>query len=180
MMEVDEALDELEEWQLVGDAYYSRRQLYSLDWAGGGGGGSGGAFNLAFMRCVARHAQASPRLVVSLCRQQSRSSNAAWRLAASLPTWWRHNHELHERLSLFRSIFPAAAGGPVAALRDDTKLVLYVGAASRPDIQILTAAGASLARVLWEPRARVLAAGWLSDETLLVVDDEAQVLGAWV
>ncbi|PSC71888.1 Vacuolar sorting-associated 16, partial [Micractinium conductrix] len=86
MMEVDEALDELEEWQLVGDAYYSRRQLYSLDWAGGGGGGSGGAFNLAFMR-----------------------------------------------------IFPAAAGGPVAALRDDTKLVLYVGAASRPDIQILTA-----------------------------------------
>jgi hypothetical protein len=53
--------------------------------------------------------------------------------------------------------------------------VLYVGAASKPDIQLLSAAGAPLGRVLWEPRARVLAAGWTSGEALLVLDDAAQV-----
>ena len=51
-MAEDGAYDAYEDWQLVGDAYYSRRELYALDWGGGGGGGSG-AMNLAFMRCVA-------------------------------------------------------------------------------------------------------------------------------
>lgn len=74
-----------------------------------------------------------------------------------------------------RSIFPGPAGGPVAALRDDTKLVLYVGAAARPDIQLFSAAGSPLGRVLWEPRARVATAGWTSQEQLLVLDDAAQV-----
>lgn len=46
LMAADEGvLDPLEDWQLVGEAYYSRRQLYDLDWGGGGG-----AMNLAFMR----------------------------------------------------------------------------------------------------------------------------------
>ncbi len=40
--------DPFEDWQLVGDAYYSRRTLYSLNWGGGGGG----ALDLAFMRCA--------------------------------------------------------------------------------------------------------------------------------
>ena len=80
----------------------------------------------------------------------------------------------HPRLPL-RRVFPAPAGGPVAALRDDTKLVLYMGAAARPDIQMFSAAGAALGRALWEPRTRVTAAGWTADEQLLVVDDAAQV-----
>ncbi|KAL4440601.1 hypothetical protein ABPG75_003602 [Micractinium tetrahymenae] len=126
MLEAEGVLDEIENWQLVGEAYYSRRQLYALEWGGdaaaGAGGGSGAAFNLAYMR-----------------------------------------------------VFPAPAGGPVAALRDDTKLVLYVGAAARPDIQLYSAAGGPLGRVLWEPRARVAAAGWTSGEQLLVLDDAAQV-----
>lgn len=63
----------------------------------------------------------------------------------------------------------------MAALRDDTKLVLYMGAAARPDIQLFSAAGSPLGRVLWEPRARVAAAGWTSEEQLLVLDDAAQV-----
>ncbi len=42
------AWDAYEDWQLVGDTYYARRQLYDLDW----GGGSGAAFDLAFMRCA--------------------------------------------------------------------------------------------------------------------------------
>ena len=50
-MAEDGAYDAYEDWQLVGDAYYSRRELYALDW--GGGSGSGGAMNLAFMRCAA-------------------------------------------------------------------------------------------------------------------------------
>ena len=66
----------------------------------------------------------------------------------------------------------------MAALRDDTKLVLYVGASAKPDILLFSAAGAPLGRVLWEGRARVLAAGWTSGEQLLVVDDAAQV--RWV
>jgi hypothetical protein len=50
----EDGFDEYEEWQLVGDAYFSRRELYRLDWGGGGGGSSGGgnAMDLSFMRWV--------------------------------------------------------------------------------------------------------------------------------
>jgi hypothetical protein len=41
-------------------------------------------------------------------------------------------------------VFPALAGGPVALLRDDTKLVLYVGGFTKPDLQLYSAAGALL------------------------------------
>ncbi|PRW05770.1 Vacuolar sorting-associated 16 [Chlorella sorokiniana] len=124
-MAADEGvLDPLEDWQLVGEAYFSRRQLYELDWGGGAGGsGSGsGGMNLAFMR-----------------------------------------------------VFPAPSGGPVAALRDDSKVVLFVGGFTKPDIQLFSAAGHPLGRVLWDSRARVVAAGWTRGEQLLVVDDAAQV-----
>jgi hypothetical protein len=72
------------------------------------------------------------------------------------------------------SVFPAAVGGPVAALRDESKLVLYVGGLSKPDIQILSASGAALGRVLWDG-GRVVAVGWTAAEQLLVLDDRAQV-----
>lgn len=53
-MAADEGvLDPLEDWQLVGEAYYSRRQLYELDWGAGAAAaasGGGSAMNLAFMR----------------------------------------------------------------------------------------------------------------------------------
>jgi len=35
-----------EEWQLVGESYFSRRELYELDWARGPRG-----INLEYMRC---------------------------------------------------------------------------------------------------------------------------------
>ena len=76
-----------------------------------------------------------------------------------------------------RSVFPASAAGPVAALRDDAKLVLYVGSFAKPDLQLYTAAGAPTARILWDRPARLLAAGWTSAERLVVVDDAAQVGG---
>lgn len=51
MASEDAAFDDAyEDWQLVGDAYYSRRLLYELAWGGGAGGG--GALDLAFMRCA--------------------------------------------------------------------------------------------------------------------------------
>lgn len=81
---------------------------------------------------------------------------------------------LHSHLRPSR-VFPAPAGGPIAALRNDAKVVLYVGAVTKPDIQIFSAAGRSLGRVLWDSRARVAAAGWLAAENLLVLDDAAQV-----
>lgn len=120
-------------------------------------------------------------------------------------------------------MFPAPFGGPVAALRDDSKVglqagilgwlqlggardplhlpvpvtvvshchscsscvhltpqvVLYVGGFTKPDIQLFSAAGHPLGRVLWDSRARVVAAGWTRSEQLLVVDDAAQVRGSW-
>ncbi|EFN53979.1 hypothetical protein CHLNCDRAFT_135924 [Chlorella variabilis] len=116
----EDGYDEYEEWQLVGDAYYSRRELYRLDWGGGGSGG-GGSFDLAFMR-----------------------------------------------------VFPAPAGGPIAALRDDSKLVLYVGGFTKPDVQVFSGAGAPLGRVLWDG-GHVLAAGWTAGEQLLVLEAGAKV-----
>lgn len=59
------------------------------------------------------------------------------------------------------------------------QVVLYVGGFTKPDIQLFSAAGHPLGRVLWDSRARVVAAGWTRNEQLLVVDDAAQVRGSW-
>lgn len=184
----DGALDEIEDWQLVGDAYFSRRQLYALDWGGtaaASSGGSSGSFNLAFMRCAASPAPCGTTA--------TRSTPVPWALwepieevgphclaaspAPASPCWCPCRCLRTFPASACR-VFPGPAGGPVAAVRDDTKLVLYVGAAARPDIQLFSAAGVPLGRVLWEPRSRVAAAGWTAAEQLLVVDDAAQV-GRW-
>ena len=58
--------------------------------------------------------------------------------------------------------------------RDETKVVLQLGSFSRPDIQIFSAAGTPLGRVLWDG-GRVLTAGWTDSEELLVVDDRGRV-----
>jgi vacuolar protein sorting-associated protein 16 len=59
--------------------------------------------------------------------------------------------------------------------RDETKVVLQLGSfGSRPDIQIFSAAGIPLGRVLWDG-GRILAAGWSDVEELLVVDDRGKV-----
>ena len=79
-----------------------------------------------------------------------------------------------------RSVFPAPAGGPIAALRDDSKLVLYVGGFTKPDVQVFSGAGAPLGRVLWDG-GHVLAAGWTAGEQLLVLEAGAKVrLAVWV
>lgn len=59
-------------------------------------------------------------------------------------------------------------------MRDDRKVVLYVGSLTKPDIHIFTPAGAALGRVLWD-KGRIMAMGWSPAEQLLVVDDRGQV-----
>eukprot|EP00887_Chlorella_sp_A99_P002232 scaffold10.g2232.t1 len=110
----DAGLEGYEDWQLVGDAYFSKREVYQLGWAGGG-------VDLAFMR-----------------------------------------------------VYPAPFGGPVAASRDDNKVLLFKGAFAKPDVQLFTAAGRPLGRVLWD-KGRIVEAGWTSAEELVTVDDRGQV-----
>ena len=71
-------------------------------------------------------------------------------------------------------IFAAPFGGPIAMCRDEGKVVLHLGAFSRPDIQLFSPSGAPLGRVLWD-KGRIVAAGWTSMEELLVVDDGGRV-----
>ena len=63
----------------------------------------------------------------------------------------------------------------VCPLLSPIQVVLYVGGFTKPDLQLFSAAGLPLGRVLWDSRARVVAAGWTQAEQLLVVDDAAQV-----
>ena len=74
-------------------------------------------------------------------------------------------------------MYAAPSGGPLALQRDESKLVLFVGSVSRPDLALYTSAGAPLGRVLWGG-GRVVAAGWAADERLLVVEERGQV-GGW-
>jgi hypothetical protein len=43
MSQPDEGLESYEEWQLVGDVYYAKRQLYDMAWGGA-------SIDLDFMR----------------------------------------------------------------------------------------------------------------------------------
>lgn len=129
-------MDPLEEWQLVGDAYYSRRLLYDLAWGGGGSGGAA-AFDLAFMRCVAGRGSSCFRC---RCRGRVVSDTVAapvdaGRVAIASPP-----------LLPPCSVFPASAGGPVAALRDDTKVAFDGGTLACPGHQLCRARGCSAAR----------------------------------
>lgn len=61
----------------------------------------------------------------------------------------------------------------MAVCRDETKVVLALGASARPDIAIYDAAGGRLGRVVWDG-GRVLAAGWTDTEGLVVIDDRGR------
>lgn len=70
---------------------------------------------------------------------------------------------------------PPHSPAPGRPLHPTPQVVLYVGGFTKPDLQLFSAAGRPLGRVLWDSRARVVAAGWTRAEQLLVVDDAAQV-----
>lgn len=63
----------------------------------------------------------------------------------------------------------APFGGPVAATRDESKIV-KVGGALRPEVCIYTAAGTPLAAFRWT-RGRIAGLGWTAQEKLVVVEE---------
>ena len=68
----------------------------------------------------------------------------------------------------------ARYGGPIAMVRDDRKLVVVQGAATKPVVRVFTAAGRALAAFMWD-RGRVAGMGWSNQEDLLIVEDTGQV-----
>jgi hypothetical protein len=72
------------------------------------------------------------------------------------------------------SVYSGSLGGPIAAFRDERKIVLYVGAMTKPDIQLFTAAGLPLGHVPWD-KGRIVTAAWTMHDQLLVVDEHGQV-----
>ena len=59
-------------------------------------------------------------------------------------------------------------------VRDDRKLVVVQGAATKPVVRVFTAAGRALAAFVWD-RGRIAGMGWSSQEDLLIVEDTGQV-----
>ena len=59
-------------------------------------------------------------------------------------------------------------------VRDDRKLVVIQGAATKPVVRVFTAAGQALAAFMWD-RGRVVGMGWSNQEDLLIVEDTGQV-----
>lgn len=70
--------------------------------------------------------------------------------------------------------FPAPYGGPIAVCRDESKIVLQLGALSRPDIHIYSSSGTQMGHILWQG-GRLVASGWIGNEVLLTVDDRGKV-----
>ena len=68
----------------------------------------------------------------------------------------------------------ARYAGPIAMVRDDRKLVVIQGAATKPIVRVFTAAGQALAAFMWD-RGRIVGMGWSNQEDLLIVEDTGQV-----
>eukprot|EP00873_Tetraselmis_striata_P045222 jgi/Tetstr1/465486/TSEL_010170.t1 len=69
----------------------------------------------------------------------------------------------------------SAFGGPVACVRDDSKIVLLApGRPSHPVVRIFTSAGRPLGAFVWE-RNRIVGMGWSSDEELVLVEVDGTV-----
>mmetsp|Transcript_12464 Transcript_12464/g.35002 ORF Transcript_12464/g.35002 Transcript_12464/m.35002 type:complete len:872 (-) Transcript_12464:151-2766(-) len=90
-------------------------------------------------------------------------------------------HELYEMhwsldVNLAQNIVAAAPfGGPLAMVRDDSKIVLLgPGQSMHPVVRIFTAAGHQIGAFIWD-RGRIVAMGWSSEEELVVVERDGSV-----
>jgi vacuolar protein sorting-associated protein 16 len=73
-------------------------------------------------------------------------------------------------------LIPGNQGGLIAAFRDDSKVVLYVGPAAGPNIRIFSAAGKSIGMLEWKPQyGRIIEAGWTPEEKFIIVADTGSV-----
>lgn len=79
--------------------------------------------------------------------------------------------------TLFRLAI-APCGGPIAAVRDESKLVALGpgGGAGRLVVRLFSASGGELGSVLWE-RGRLALLGWTPRMQLLLLDDTGKVGG---
>ncbi|KDD72736.1 hypothetical protein H632_c2958p0, partial [Helicosporidium sp. ATCC 50920] len=79
-------------------------------------------------------------------------------------------YDWSQRLAYSRA-FGGPAGAPLAVVRDDSKVMLYVDGAATPDVHIYSGSGRQLGTVLWG-RSRLLAAGWTPEEEFLSLDSQ--------
>ncbi|KAH6558965.1 hypothetical protein KP509_1Z035300 [Ceratopteris richardii] len=70
----------------------------------------------------------------------------------------------------------APYGGPIAIIRDDSKIVQLRAESARPRLQIYSAAGTLLASILWDrPGGRLVGLGWTVDEILVCVVQDGTI-----
>lgn len=70
----------------------------------------------------------------------------------------------------------APFGGPIAIIRDDSKIVQLRAESARPRLQIYSAAGTLLASIPWDrPGGRLVGLGWTEDEMLLCVVQDGTI-----
>lgn len=73
-------------------------------------------------------------------------------------------------------LVPGNQGGLIAAFRDDSKVVLYVGPAAGPNIRIFSAAGKSIGTLEWKPQyGHIIETGWTPEEKFIIVADNGLV-----
>ncbi|KAK9815234.1 hypothetical protein WJX72_000416 [[Myrmecia] bisecta] len=68
----------------------------------------------------------------------------------------------------------AGYGGPIAMVRDDTKIVLVTGGSTRPVVKTFSCAGALLGAFVWDG-GRIAGLGWTLEEDLMLLEDTGQV-----
>lgn len=70
----------------------------------------------------------------------------------------------------------ARFGGPIAIIRDESKIVQLRAESARPRLLIFSASGTLLASVPWDrPGGRLIGLGWTDDETLICVVQDGTI-----
>lgn len=70
----------------------------------------------------------------------------------------------------------ARFGGPIAVIRDDSKIVQLYAESARRKLQIFNSAGRLLASTVWDrPGGRLIGLGWTDEETLVCVVQDGTV-----
>lgn len=70
----------------------------------------------------------------------------------------------------------ARFGGPIAVIRDDSKIVQLYAESARRKLQIFNSAGVLLASTVWDrPGGRLIGLGWTDEETLICVVQDGSV-----
>ncbi|KAJ7569267.1 hypothetical protein O6H91_01G069300 [Diphasiastrum complanatum] len=82
-----------------------------------------------------------------------------------------------QRVDLSRhKVACAYFGGPIAIIRDDSKIVQLRAESARPKLLIFSSSGVLLSSIVWDrPGGRLIALGWTSKEILLCVMQDGNI-----